>query len=351
MTISIHIEAHPDRGGLREQVVDSLKAIRFVPDDHHILKGLAQTLTTGVAMPEVSGNPDSTGDYQPGDEVDVASYAMTPTITEAVASLDEENAAPVRQRGKPGEGRARRTKAEIAEDEAADAKDAALQKAAAEANIQIEKDPRLADMQAISTGEERIGPDDAATEAQDRADEAAEAEAGRKGLTLDDLRQAVGAYQRKFGMAASVADVPQILGCKVVEVPEAKLQWAIDEMRQAADLNPFERNIVGGDMAEQLVTTETEKPAPAQASKTVTRDEVVAAMIAYAKKYDGPTADPANGATMPFANEDCPKVFKMLFGEEVFSLSRIPADPEAYEKTLAGLQEMTEKDPFKRGAK
>lgn len=87
--------------------------------------------------------------------------------------------APKRERGKPAPGKARRTKEEIAEDEAADAADAAQ---AAPAEVQPN----------ISTGEERIDPTTAEDAAQDAADEAAEAEVVKpKELTHDDVRAAL----------------------------------------------------------------------------------------------------------------------------------------------------------------
>lgn len=90
--------------------------------------------------------------------------------------------APKRERGKPAPGRARRTKEEIAEDEAADKADAAGSSAFG-----------------ISTGGDRVNPEEAA---QDAADEAAEDAANRdaaKPLTLDDVKNAVGLYVTKFG--------------------------------------------------------------------------------------------------------------------------------------------------------
>ncbi|CAK7259137.1 MULTISPECIES: hypothetical protein [unclassified Shinella] len=87
-----------------------------------------------------------------------------------------------RERGKPAPGRARRTKEEIAEDEAADKADAAGSSAFG-----------------IQSGGERVNPEEAA---QDAADEAAEDAANRdaaKPLTLDDVKNAVGLYVEKFG--------------------------------------------------------------------------------------------------------------------------------------------------------
>ena len=89
--------------------------------------------------------------------------------------------APKRERGKPAPGRARRTKEEIAEDEAADK---------AEASAAPTEEAPL-----ISTGEERIDPTTAEDAAQDAADEAAEVEATKvPELTHDDVRTALQKY-------------------------------------------------------------------------------------------------------------------------------------------------------------
>ena len=144
---------------------------------------------------------------------------------------------PKRERGKPSPGKARRTKEEIAEDEAADAADASA--------------PAEEPKAAISTGEERIDPTTEADAEQDAADEAAEAEATKPAeLTHDDVRAALKRYLDAFGMPAALEDGPKVLklmfgdaAAKASDVPtdQASLQKAIagiDEMRVK---NPFKR--------------------------------------------------------------------------------------------------------------
>jgi hypothetical protein len=115
-----------------------------------------------------------------------------------------------RERGKPAPGRARRTKEEIAEDEAADKAEAATG-------------------QTISTGGERVGPeDDAATQEQDKADEQAEVAASRdtvKPLTIDDVKQAVGLYVAKHGLPATNEDGPNIFTDVLGAPPEGNPFW------------------------------------------------------------------------------------------------------------------------------
>ncbi len=157
-----------------------------------------------------------------------------------------------RERGKPSPGHARRTKAEIAEDEAA-ALGAALDAGVIHVNGQTEESAL-----GISTGDERVGPeDDAATVEQDEADEAAETAAAveerpaDKKLTHDDVRNSLGAYVKLYGMAAAQEDGPKVIALalknpeivKVSAIPETRealgaVVAGIDEM---TDKNPFKR--------------------------------------------------------------------------------------------------------------
>jgi len=164
----------------------------------------------------------------------------------AAAVRDDEGKATgqVRKRGEPAPGKARRTKAEIAEDEAADA-------AGGQANI--------------STGDERIDPDhpeDAANAAQDKADEQAEVDSNRDEsapLTPDDVKAAIAPYVTKFGMPAVQEDGPKIfkeaLGAppagndfwKLSILPyddQDKIAKVIDVWGKAVELNPLKRAAV-----------------------------------------------------------------------------------------------------------
>lgn len=172
--------------------------------------------------------------------------APQPEPTPVTAPEPEASEAPKRERGKPAPGRARRTKEEIAEDEAAD-------KAAPPANI--------------STGEERVDPkhpDDAETVEQDAADEAAEVEAHRdpvKPLTVDDVKAVMGKYVAKFGMPATQEDGPKIFVEALGTPPEGQPSWkvsllagadqdtlarVVDVWGKAVSVNPLKRTVVGG---------------------------------------------------------------------------------------------------------
>ena len=84
---------------------------------------------------------------------------------------------------------------------------------------------------AISTGEERVGPEDAPeTAAQDAADEQAEVEAARdpeKPLTADDLRNAMGLYVNKFGMPETQEDGPTIFANALGTPPDGEQFWKL----------------------------------------------------------------------------------------------------------------------------
>ncbi len=144
--------------------------------------------------------------------------------------------APARKRGEPSPGKACRTKAEIAEDEAADKADGLAQ-----------------------SGQSEAAPaDDAGTQAQDQADEQAEVEQNRdeeKPLTVDDVKKLATAYANNYGMPAAQEDGPKIfveaLGnppegepfwkFSLVPTDQAALQKLASIWKRALDENPLKR--------------------------------------------------------------------------------------------------------------
>ncbi|WP_146071415.1 hypothetical protein [Bosea lathyri] len=231
-----------------------------------------------------------------------------PSVQQAIAK---------RERGQPSPGKARRTKAEIAEDEAADAVD--------DANITTHIPPALN----ISSGEERVDP---SIVAQDAADEAAESAAARTSgaPTLDDLRRLMGDVQRKHGMAVA-AKLPGLIGKGVGELTDEELPKAISAVQF---------------VLENGLSNVSDEPAKTEATPAATKQDLVAAMLDYALFADGQNADHAK---MPHTMEDVAVVFGKLFGAEVSKLSQVPAD--GYAKAIAGIAEMKSKDVFKRGGK
>jgi len=263
------------------------------------------------------------------------------TATEAAAKAEPLDTRPV---GSPSEGKSRRNSAEKTEDDALEAlaatkgvstdqlNGAIAQAGRVEAKAALEArgdSSGAAETLAISTGESRVGPeDDPEAEAADAADEAAET--AKTGLApIDELRRAVGAYQKKFGMPAAVALCAEdgIIGCGAQEVPEEDIPEMIARVQAAMGAAPAEAK------------TETK-----EAAKPATKADVQAAMLRYAKKFDGQDTDMEK---MPFTMSDCPKIFTAAFGPGITKLSHVPED--GYAKAIAGIEEAIQKNPFKRG--
>lgn len=108
--------------------------------------------------------------------------------------------------------------------------------------------------QSIQSGEERVGPEDAAEEtAQDDADEEADKADGEK-ITHDMIRAALGEYVQKFGMPAAQEDGPKVVGLalgdktksKVSDIPDEQgaLKKVLDGVREMIAKNPFKREPV-----------------------------------------------------------------------------------------------------------
>lgn len=300
MTIKIEIEAHPDRGDMGQQVERAMSALGFYRSAAVVSSVSPRPITEEVIIREIA---------------ETAVQGEPTTATEVVDL--EKSDAPKRERGKPSPGASRRTKKEIAEDEAADAADAAKQTAAEEANLTDDVKP------AISTGGERISPEDE----QDAADEAAETE--KTGLaSIDVLRRLVGDYQKKHGMPAAVKLCQEggLIGKPIHELDDAGIEAAIAAMQ-------------GPTLAK------TEEPAPVEeptAPSPKTKADLVEAMMRYADKYDG-TRDQAK---MTHTLADMPKVFVATFGEGIDKLSKVPED--RYAEAVAAVEAAIKADPYGR---
>lgn len=299
MTIEIKITAHQELGDVAKQVNEAMAALGFV-------RALRLISSTATIDEDVSiGEALAPGTGFTADEINA--------IDKAAEDFYAAKPAPARVPGQPSPGKARRTKAEIAEDEAA-------AKASHDRVAAIKED-----VLAGATGQQTAydTPEDAA---QDAADEAAETAANKTGLTLDDLRHAAARYQKKFGMAAAVAGIPTLLGCAMVDVPEADLAAAIAKIDAAVTAD------APGAIEEKVAEV-----------KAATKEDVMAAMLRYALNYDGQDKDMN---AMPKTMADAPKIFAKLFGADVVKLSQVPAD--GYAKTVAAFDEAIAKNPFQR---
>ena len=245
-----------------------------------------------------------------------------------------------RKRGAAGPNGGRRTKAQIESDmryfaqvEAAKADAAAARNPGVKPLTFKTAEAAVAAMEAgvepaISAGAERINPDDTADE------EAARPEATGE-PTLEDLRRAYTRYADKFGAPAAIKDVRAILGCGVIDVPADKIADGVAKIDAA---------IAAAGIDAHLPATTAEPAAPA----TATKQDLLAAIMAYGGKYDGTDKPDA----MTLTKEDLPKVFAHVFGAGVTGIGSLPEQtPEAYGKALAAIRDATEKNPFKREAK
>lgn len=197
MTLKIEITIPQERIEAREgsaYLADAMAAIGFSRGVS--LPMPAPVPTADLVKAIVAAGPIIT---QPSDQ------ALAEAIANGVAAAKEvgPDEAGQRERGKPSPGRARRTKEEIAEDEAAEAAAFASEAKAlaAEGAAQF-----AADRANIPTCEERHDPTTPAEDAQDAADEAADdANASGAEVTREDVRLAMVAFQNDFGVADLVA--------------------------------------------------------------------------------------------------------------------------------------------------
>lgn len=201
MTVTINIHGENAAEALRE------------------LRGFSDGLLSSTS-PVVGGDAG----FKRGDFVEVdMSYTADGIKVDRVEKSTPEAYEAKRERGKPAPGKARRTKEEIAEDEAADAAD------------QPTGDDSAATKQGIPSGEERVDP--AEVEAQDKADEQAEVEQTRnadKPLTVDDVKAVVNQYVGKYGLPATQEDGPKIFVEALGTPPEGEAYWKMSLLADAS---------------------------------------------------------------------------------------------------------------------
>lgn len=209
----------------------------------------------------------------------------------------------------------------------------------------------------VSTGEERVDPQDAADE---QAETQAAKTAGGGKLTLNDVRQAITRYSNKFSVEAAVADMRALLGCAINDLGEDQLVLA--ETIGKIDLLVSNGQRVGGakqdDKLKVAPKTETAEAAADEGlfgptSKPVivaepeppraTKDEANAAGFAYGKKY--------GNSVMA---EDILKIVKGLFGEGVKNfgdLLTLPGEQAVvFGRFRVAVLDAIESNPFNRAA-
>lgn len=255
MTMKIEVTIPEDwvkQGVAAEYLTSAMSALGFERATPSLRDIAAAAHRRGFEVKiDLPSNPDA--EVLPDEGPNYAAMKAAHDATEAAE-------APKRERGKPAPGKARRTREEIAEDEAADKADAA-------APLTVVKHVTLPDdatgeqvaeafaglKSNISTGEERIDPTNPADAAQDAADEAAEAEATKPAeLTHDSVRDALQKYLKVYGPPATMEDGPKVFKMlfgdatqKVSDIPsdQASLAKAVAGVEEMTAKNPFSRTV------------------------------------------------------------------------------------------------------------
>jgi hypothetical protein len=287
-----------------------------------------------------------------------AEVAAAETDEPAEAAGDAGEAAVKRERGKAAPGRARRTKAEIAEDEAADAADAA-----ANGNISTNPENRIDpndDTAAENTVFDGAKLDDEQTNAQDEADEKAEMAKANEKLAasektasvamIEQIRNAIGEVGDKHGIPVA-ARVPAWLGKALADFPEAELPNVLKRVQTLIKLDTDTVISFVGDAGEapsapaqvetpkEPETVKLVKPS-ADSVPTATRQQFLEALYRYADFADG-TRDQAK---MVHTMNDVPEILKEHFG---VSRQTDVKEPDLG-VAVALVDQAIKLDPFKR---
>lgn len=138
--------------------------------------------------------------------------------------------------------------------------------------------------------------------------------------TRENLRAAFAAYVSKFGMPAAVADMPKVIGAKIIDVPDAELGIAIAKIE--AKLNPVPE---AAEPVAEVVETVVETAAP------VTREDIKTLVLAYGATY-GQAAMEA----------DLPGILGFP------KLSAIPEDPAVFATVRDAVRSAIDDNPFGR---
>lgn len=341
MTIRIEIEAHPDKGDMGEQINRAMSALGFYRGAADVLMNRNLVKAAEAAADRYDGLGAVMGEPVPAAIVEAAEK-LEEAAQQAAAPEGEPKRTPAldkRPVGSPADGNKRRNSAEKAEDDEferlAEQKGIALDKVNAgiaqvgrvEAKAQLAAldvaDKQVDETPAISTGEERIGPEDE----QDAADEAAET--AKTGLApIDVLRRLLGDYQKKHGMPAAVKLCQEggLIGAPIHELDDAGIEAAIARMQ--------------GDVTEDVNAEQRAKAEEKLAPKT--KADLVDAMMRYGDKYDGTREQ----AKMTHTLADMPVLFADLFGPEVTKLSQVPED--GYARAVAAIEAAIADDRFGR---
>ena len=347
-----------------------LEAIGFYRSEQHaanplkkvIYKGQTQDLSTaGLAFVENPVSDDAEVEKAIIEETILASddaiggVGPLKCFANGGVNITHEGKSVNREPGKPAPGHRRRTNAEIAEDEAYFARAGKQQPvpvaetdlvgltggaetgSVSDASHAAEGASIFGDAGGSSDSYATAVSANPADTAQDAADEAAEAAATKTDvLTLDDLRNAAGAYQKAHGPLAAIKNIPIILGKPLTDHAPQEIEESIRKIRIATEAPA----VTSAPVVQQHI--EENKPAAPP-----TLDDVKAALGRYAAKYDGRTD--LGKETTPITNEDGSKLVKQAVGAD--NLRDMPKDPVTLAKLIAAIDAAVVSNPFKREVK
>ena len=244
-----------------------------------------------------------------------------------------------RKRGEPKPGGRRRTNAQIAEDERYFEQKTRAEAALAKMEQGVHPEPGSVEHEdVVRKRQDEFMADQNGS--QDAADEAAETAARPAGEpTMEDLRAAVTRYIDKFSQVNWIKNGRAIIGRAVHEYEKH-----LGEIPTA--IKAIEKAIAEHGVADTPAETSLFDEKPAE--PTATQADLIDAMKAYGKRYDG--SDDTNN--MPLTKQDLPKVFAEVFGSHVTGLGSMPdRTPENFGKIVAAIQRATAENVFRREVK
>lgn len=284
-------------GGVNEKTVAAVKDVLNAQKDS------APKTETEMGIGKTASTSDAGIDRAPEailNEAGEISEVVFDNLAAPAAS--EPFVASARVPGQPAPGRARRTKAEMAEDEAYFA-------SAPKAEPKIVQ-PFVANP----------------LDAQDD-------KSASDVLTLDSVREAVSRYRKAHSIQAASLHIPTILGCPIMQLPT-------DQESLAAAIKRI-------DTAAGLPLPELAPETPVPPAPTATKQDLMNAIERYRSVFD--VATPLKESKI--AQSDVMRLLQKLFGPEHHTLPTMPNTPEAYGLAVQAVEEAIVSDPFKRGAK
>ena len=332
MALSISINLCPTEGDMAKQLEQHLSALGFKRSTFS--PGVAEKLVAEAApKPAVGFDPikmfEDNG-VRLNLAVEALDTAQAASVADDQSPVEQFQQTLAREPGKPKLGCKRRTNAEIAEDEAYFAALAQREGEKADSGSSDNIETAVS-QEAYQTDEMRALAEQA--KAQDRADEARETAATKTGLTHDDVRHAAGAYAKAHGMPAAIKNVPVILGCAIIDVPDTQeaLADAVRKLTIATEAPTV--------TSAPVVAAHIEENKPV----TATKKDVVEALLAYALKYDGQNTDMKTASN---TQADGKAIVKQVTGAD--HLGVVKDDPETWGRLLVAVNDALANNPFGR---